>query len=78
MIALEEMCELSKELHKYLRIKRNPETVEKEKRDAIMGNIQSEVADVLNCVKQLAVMFGYDQVYKIREEKVERTMKKIG
>ena len=77
MIALEEMSELSKELLKYLRIKRNPETVEKGTRDKIVENMQSEIADVLNCTKQLAMMFGYDEVYRIREQKVARAMDKM-
>ena len=38
-------------------------------------NIIEEAADVLNCVEQIAMMFGEEEVKKVRKEKVERASK---
>ena len=39
-------------------------------------NIKEELADVFNCVEQLSYHFGYDDIQKIRCEKMNRVMKK--
>ena len=77
MMCIEEMAELQKELCKYLRIKANPDTVSAEKAQNLRQEIQAEIADVLNTVKQLALIFGYDEIYKIRDEKISKTMSKF-
>lgn len=73
MMAVEEMSELTKELCKYLRYKGwNENSV-----DAVRPNIHEEVADVLNCVEQLELIFDEKEISRIREEKIERTLKKV-
>jgi len=81
LMAIEELAELSQALCKYLRLKDNlqnlpPEEIDA-KRQKNIANIKEEIADVLNYVKQLAVIFGYDEIYQIRESKVHRTMGKM-
>ena len=39
-------------------------------------NIVEETADVLNCVEQMSLMFGEDEVKKVRKEKVQRCLNK--
>lgn len=73
MMAVEEMSELTKELCKYLRYKQwNEKSVE-----TVRPNIHEEIADVLNCVEQLELIFDEKEIFRIREEKIERTLKKV-
>ena len=73
MMAVEEMSELTKELCKYLRYKEwNEKSVEE-----VRPNIHEEIADVLNCVEQLELIFDEKEISRIREEKIERTLKKV-
>ena len=82
MISIEEMSELTKELCKLMRLRAryagdyDAKEISK-KFDDTRKNIQEEIADVLNCIEPLAVMFGHDEVERIREEKVRKAMKKI-
>jgi len=77
LVAIEELGELVQALVKYLRLKQNKSGVRDADMKKIIAHIQEESADVLNCVKQMAQMFGMAEVQKIRGEKVERTMKII-
>ena len=73
MMAIEEMSELTKELCKYLRYKNfNEKSVED-----VLPNINEEIADVLNCVEQLEILFDSDLINTIRKAKIERTLKKV-
>ena len=73
MMAIEEMSELTKELCKYLRYKNfNEESVEK-----VVPNINEEIADVLNCIEQLEIMFDSEKINEIRKAKIERTLKRV-
>ena len=71
-ICIEEMSELTKELCKYSRYSND-----KEKQKEIIENIKSEIADVLNTTEQLEYYFGTEEIEKIRQEKIERGIKKI-
>ena len=73
MMAIEEMSELTKELCKYLRYKHWHE----DKLQGVKDNIEEETADVLNCVEQLELIFNGKNIQKIREEKMQRTLKKV-
>lgn len=75
-MAIEEMSELIKELCKKIRLERD-DFAEKddEKLKNTIKNIKEELADVLNMTEQLIVYYGIDEVEKIREEKIERTLK---
>lgn len=76
-MCVEEMSELTKELCKYMRLIRSEgiDDVE-EKLLKTKQNIIEETADVLNCVEQMALIFGEEEVAKIRKEKVERCLNK--
>lgn len=71
-MAIEEMSELIKELCKYERYKDDKEKVEQ-----ILANIKEEIADVLNTVEQLSYYFGQEEVEVIRNQKIERALKKV-
>lgn len=71
-MAIEEMSELIKELCKYERYKDDKEKVEQ-----ILANIKEENADVLNTVEQLSYYFGQEEVEVIRNQKIERALKKV-
>ena len=66
-MCIEEMSELTKALCKYKRYGD----------EKAIENIKEELADVFNCVEQLSYHFGYDDIEKIRCEKMERAMKKF-
>ena len=71
VMAIEEMSELTKALCKY---KRSLEILgDKEK---ALNNLKEEIADVLNVTEQLELIYGTDEIEKIRKEKIERTLKK--
>ncbi len=73
MMAIEEMSELTKELCKYLRYKNfNEKSVEE-----VVPNINEEIADVLNCIEQLEIMFDSEKINEIRKAKIERTLKRV-
>ena len=75
-MCIEEMSELTKELCKYMRILRD-EGIDnqEEKLLKVKENIVEETADVLNCVSQIALIFGKNDVDKIREFKIQRASK---
>ncbi len=73
MMAIEEMSELTKELCKYLRYKQFKEKNVNE----VIPNVNEEIADVLNCVEQLEIIFDSKKINEIRKEKIERTLKKV-
>lgn len=74
-MCIEEMSELTKEICKYQRMLR-VEGIDASKIDEVKKNIIEETADVLNCVEQIALIFGEDEVNKVRKEKVERCLNK--
>lgn len=67
VIAVEEMSELTKEICKRKR-KRN---------DYKEEDMIEEIADVLNMVEQLEYFFGEEKVEKVRQEKIQRTLKRL-
>lgn len=67
MMAVEEMSELTKEICKKYRKQDNYKD----------ENIIEEIADVLNMVEQLEYIFGEEKVEKVREEKIQRTIKEL-
>ena len=71
MQVIEEMSELTKALCKYMRF--NKENAPEE----VKENIKEEIADVLNTVEQMQLIFGEEEIEKIRQEKIERTKTKI-
>jgi NTP pyrophosphatase (non-canonical NTP hydrolase) len=71
-MCIEEMSELIKELCKLERCKNN-----EEKTKEVIQNIKEEIADVLNTVEQIELYYGLDDVEKIREQKIERTIKRL-
>ena len=71
MMSIEEMSELTKALCKYLRFGKDKLTQDLE------YNIKEEIADVYNMVNQLKMMFGNEEIMKIADEKINRTLNKI-
>ena len=71
LMVIEEMSELTKALCKYMRF--NKENAP----DEVKENIKEEIADVLNTVEQMQLIFGEKEIEKIRQEKIERTKTKI-
>ena len=70
--AVEEMSELTKEICKSFRVgakEKMPKSVEE--------HIKEELADVMNMSDQLAYYFGREEIEKIRQEKIDRTMGRI-
>ncbi len=69
-MCIEEMSELTKELCKNWRksTKNSPEQIE---------HICEEIADVQNMIDQMQLMFGVEKVEKYRQEKIERTEKRL-
>ncbi len=74
-MCIEEMSELIKELLKYRRIKKSNSN--KDKIEERKEKVQEEIADVLNTVEQMAFIFGEKEVVRIREDKINRTLKKL-
>ena len=72
MMCMEEMSELTKELCKYFRYKKNTEKVE-----GIKENIRQEIADVLNTTEQMQLIFGEKKVDEQRNYKINRALKKL-
>lgn len=71
LMTIEEMSELTKALCKYKRYgKENSDPKLKE-------DIIEEIADVLNMAEQMAYYFGVDAVEKVRDEKIERSLKRL-
>lgn len=74
-MAIEEMSELIKELCKKIRFDRDVfEDVSTQKRDKNIECIKEEIADVLNMAEQLQIYYGTEEIEKIREEKIKRTI----
>ena len=69
-MCIEEMSELTKELCKNWR-KSKQNTPEQIK------NICEEIADVQNMIDQMQLIFGVQEVEKVRKEKIERTQKRL-
>lgn len=75
-MAIEEMSELTKELCKKIRLVRDDFSENnEEKLKKTIQNIKEEIADVLNMAEQLQIYFGEEEIDKIRDEKIERTLK---
>ena len=75
-MAIEEMSELTKELCKKIRLTRDDFSENnEEKLEKTVKNIKEEIADVLNMAEQLEVYYGIEEIEKIREEKMKRTLK---
>ncbi len=74
-MCIEEMSELTKELCKYFRlVNAHEDTPEvREKIEENRRHVIEETADVYNMIDQVARIFGEDEVYKMREEKILRT-----
>lgn len=74
-MAIEEMSELTKELCKKIRLERDDFCEsDDEKLKKTIKSIKEEIADVLNMAEQLEVYYGIEEIEKIREEKIERTL----
>lgn len=67
LMLIEEMSELTKEI-----CKRNRKREDYKEEDMI-----EEIADVLNMVEQLEYVFGEDKVEAVREQKIQRTLKRL-
>ena len=75
-MAIEEMSELTKELCKKIRLTRDDFSENNEKKlEKTVKNIKEEIADVLNMAEQLEIYYGTEEIEKIREEKIKRTLK---
>lgn len=71
-MCIEEMAELTKELCKLKRV-----SISKYKTEEVINNIREELADVLNMADQLKLIFGDEEIEKIRDEKLLRTLKRL-
>lgn len=70
-VCIEEMSELTKALCKYTRFGKENAPQE------IKDNVIEELADVLNMVEQMQEYFGKNEVIKIRQQKMARTLNKL-
>ncbi|MCL2755535.1 MAG: hypothetical protein FWE45_00595 [Firmicutes bacterium] len=75
-VCIEEMAELTQALIKYKRMKRKPE-YHVGREQEYLEHIKEEVADVLNCVHQMAHIFGEEEICKICDEKIKRTINRL-
>ena len=74
-MAIEEMSELIKELCKKIRLERDDFSENNEEKLAeTIKNVKEEIADVLNMAEQLEFYYGTEEIEKIREEKIKRTL----
>lgn len=71
LMCIEEMSELTKALCKYKRYGYENAG------DEIKYNILEEIADVYNMIDQMAMVFGKDKIEKIRDEKIEKCLKRL-
>ena len=71
VMAIEEMSELTKALCKYKRT----QEIGGDKQKAL-ENLKEEIADVLNMAEELELVYGIEEIEKIRKEKIERTLAK--
>lgn len=75
-MAIEEMSELTKELCKKIRLIRDDFAENNDERlKQTIEHVKEEIADVLNMAEQLEIYFGEEEIEKIREEKMQRTLK---
>ncbi len=70
-VCIEEMSELTKALCKYARFGKENAPQE------IKDNVIEEIADVLNMAEQMAYYFGEENVTKVRQRKMARTLNKL-
>lgn len=70
-VCIEEMSELTKALCKYARFGKENAPQE------VKENVVEEIADVLNMVEQMQYYFGKEEVTKIRQQKMARTLNKL-
>lgn len=74
-MAIEEMSELIKELCKKIRLMRDDfAEMDDERLKETINHCKEEIADVLNMTEQLEIYFGEEEIEKIREEKMQRTL----
>ncbi len=74
-MAIEEMSELTKELCKKIRLMRDDfAEMNDERLKETISHCKEEIADVLNMTEQLEIYFGEEEIEKIREEKMQRTL----
>lgn len=74
-MAIEEMSELTKELCKKIRLMRDDfAEMNDERLKETINHCKEEIADVLNMTEQLEIYFGEEEIEKIREEKMRRTL----
>ncbi len=74
-MAIEEMSELTKELCKKIRLMRDDfAEMNDERLKETINHCKEEIADVLNMTEQLEIYFGEEEIEKIREEKMQRTL----
>ncbi|MDR0850818.1 MAG: hypothetical protein LBN07_05100 [Christensenellaceae bacterium] len=73
---IEEMSELTKEICKYMRVVQF-DSANTEKLEKVKQNIIEETADCLNFLEQMQLIFGAEEVDKLRQQKIERTIKKL-
>ena len=71
LMTIEEMSELTKALCKYKRY--GKEFADPQLKEDII----EEIADVLNMAEQMAHYFGVEAVEKVRDEKIERSLKRL-
>ena len=70
LMTIEEMSELTKALCKYNRYKNTNDP-------KLKADVIEEIADVLNMAEQMAFFFGKEEVEKIRDQKIERSLKRL-
>ena len=72
-MAIEEMSELIKELCKLERTY----SFDKDKTADTIKHIQEEIADVMNMMEQLELLYGEEEVEMQRENKIKRTLNRL-
>lgn len=78
--AMEECSELATACNQYRRTVLMKGQPTSKTPDEAMANIKEELVDAIICIKELIMILGidYDDLEKIEQEKIERTVRRLG
>lgn len=77
---MEECSELSAACNQYRRGVMGKGQPTSKSYDEVVGNIKEELVDTVICIKELIMILGidYSDLEKIEQEKIERTVRRMG
>ena len=78
--AMEECSELATACNQYRRTVLMKGQPTSQTPDEAMANIKEELVDAIICIKELIMILGidYDDLEKIEQERIERTVRRLG